>query len=167
SRLEVDVDRVALLHGDLAVARGEFVDGNGALALVADIDGDAVASDPNHPAGDDVTGLRALQALLEEGGKVLFGSGHGTGLLRRYRHQRDTPWGKDCRRRARNRKPIALFPYACKTKGLSPQRESPKQATTTASIRATTCASVRPVVSSWSASAAGRSGEWARALSRR
>src|SRR5262249_17509914 len=124
-RLEEDVDRVALVHRDLAVARGELLDGNGSFALVADIDGDAVASDPNHPTGDDVTRLRALQALLEEGGKVLFGSGRGTGLLRRYGHQWDAPCGTDCCRRARNRQSIPLFPQACKTKGLLLTAELP------------------------------------------
>src|SRR5262245_54076645 len=116
-RLEVHVNRIALPHRNLAVTRGELVDRNGPLALVSDIDGDAVASDPNHPTGDDVTRLRAFQALLEEGSKILFGSGHGTGLLRRYGHQWDTPCGKDCCSRACNRKPIALFPKACKTEG--------------------------------------------------
>src|SRR5207245_158176 len=54
ARLEVDVDLVAFVHGELALARGELVDRDGALGLVADVDRDRVAPDEDHPAGDDL-----------------------------------------------------------------------------------------------------------------
>src|SRR5262249_52280460 len=74
-RLEEDVDHVAFPNARLALARGELVNRHRPFALVSDVDRDAVASHPNHPACDDVSRLRALQALLEEGSKILFGSG--------------------------------------------------------------------------------------------
>src|SRR5437016_13695292 len=95
ARLEVDVDLVALVHGELALARGELVDRDGALGLVADVDRDRVASDEDDPAGDDLALLRLLQAPLEEGTKVLFGADRAIGLLRRLGHQGTTPCGRD------------------------------------------------------------------------
>src|SRR6266403_1552400 len=95
ARLEVDVDLVALVHGELALARGELVDRDGALGLVADVDRHRVAPDEDHPAGDDLALLRLLQAPLEEGTKVLFGADRAIGLLRRLGHQGATPCGRD------------------------------------------------------------------------
>src|SRR5437016_3273768 len=95
ARLEVDVDLVALVHGELALARGELVDRDGSLGLVADVDRDRVAPDENHPARDDLALLRLLQAPLEEDTKVLFGADLAIGLLRRLGHQGGTPCGRD------------------------------------------------------------------------
>src|SRR5205823_12470177 len=52
ARLEVDVDLVALVHGELALARGELVDRDGPFGLVADVDRDGVAPDQHHPPRD-------------------------------------------------------------------------------------------------------------------
>src|SRR3989442_1754813 len=100
ARLEVDVDLVALVHGELALARGELVDRDGALGLVADVDRHRVAPDEDYPAGDDLALLRLLQAPLEEGTKVLFGTDRAIGLLRRLGHQGATPRGRDSLRNA-------------------------------------------------------------------
>src|SRR6266403_1268511 len=100
ARLEVDVDLVALVHGELALARGELVDRDGALGLVADVDRHRVAPDEDYPAGDDLALLRLLQAPLEEGTKVLFGADLAIGLLRRLGHQGATPCGRDSLRNA-------------------------------------------------------------------
>src|SRR5262245_15019991 len=89
--LEVDVDVVALAHGDLAVAGGELVNRNLALALVADVDGDSVAPDAHDPTRDDFARLRAFEALLEEGRKILFGAGSVAGLVDPIGHQTGTP----------------------------------------------------------------------------
>src|SRR6266403_2175157 len=100
ARLEVDVDLVALVHGELALARGELVDRDGTLGLVADVDRHRVAPDEDYPAGDDLALLRLLQAPLEEGTKVLFGTDRAIGLLRRLGHQGATPCGRDSLRNA-------------------------------------------------------------------
>src|SRR6185436_14910111 len=49
--LEVDVDRVALVHGDRAVAADELVYGDVAFGLVADVDRDDIASDQYDSTG--------------------------------------------------------------------------------------------------------------------
>src|SRR5581483_513648 len=74
ARLEVDVDVVAFLHVDGAVARRELGDRDLAFRFVADVDRDVVAADVHDAARDDVAGLRALQALFEEGPEVLLGA---------------------------------------------------------------------------------------------
>src|SRR5262249_34864062 len=89
--LEVDVDVVALVDGELAVARRELVGRGLAFALVADVDGDRVAADPHHTSRDDFTRLRTLEALLEEGRKILLGAGRVAGLVSPFGHQTGTP----------------------------------------------------------------------------
>src|SRR3989449_869549 len=110
ARLEVDVDFVALVHGELALARGELVGRDGALGLVADVDRDRVAPDEDDPAGADLALLRLLQAPLEEGTKVLFGADRTIGLLRRLGHQGTTPCGRDFSRNAGE--PVSHTPLA-------------------------------------------------------
>src|SRR6185295_4352402 len=56
ARLEVDVDLVTLMHGDLAVAGGELVDADLPFRLVPDVDGDRVASDVHDSTRDDFAG---------------------------------------------------------------------------------------------------------------
>src|SRR4029434_9410923 len=73
--LEVDVDVGALVCRQLAVARGELVDRDLAFALVPDVDCDAVTADADDATGDHFTGLQRLEALLEEGRKILLRAG--------------------------------------------------------------------------------------------
>ena len=56
------------------------MDGNLPLGLVADVDGDLVASHADDATGTTSPGLTASQALLKERGKILFGAGRARPL---------------------------------------------------------------------------------------
>src|SRR5262249_46480492 len=101
--LEVDVDLVARLHADVAVARGELVDRDRTLGLVADVDRHGVPPDDDDPARDHLTGLRTLHALLEQRAEIVVGADLAIGLLGRLGHHCRTPCGRDCRGTRANR----------------------------------------------------------------
>ena len=77
--LDVDVDLVAGLDGDLAGGVGELAEGDDALALAADVDDDVVALNGDDGAFDDFALFAEIaprDALLEEAREATFSSGH-------------------------------------------------------------------------------------------
>src|SRR4029079_1200661 len=92
--IEVDVDLIAFVNRDLAVAGAELTDRDLSFGLVPDVYGDLVAADVHHAAPDHFARLDGAHALLEELAKLIaaaFGRGH-SGLLI---HLGDTPSRRD------------------------------------------------------------------------
>ena len=106
-RLEVHVDRIALLHRDPAAAFHELGDRDLPLGFVPDVDRDGIAPDADHAPGHHVAWLRTLQALLEQRAEVVLGTDPAIGLFGPLGHQAGTPWW-DSHGWRRNRSSIAL-----------------------------------------------------------
>src|SRR5262249_18496871 len=153
-RLEVDVDHVAFVDGDLALAGGELVDGDVTFGLVADVDRDGRGTDGHHATGDDVTGLRTAKALLEERSKVVFAAGIVVRSMRHFGHQEGTPHGRDSDGERGN--PHSIPPSVSVFKGeeqgfrglTAAGPHSDRRARATRSISAITCSNAMALVSS-------------------
>src|SRR5579872_3044468 len=90
--LEIDIDLVAFLDGNVAVMVKELGERNLSLALVVDVDDDAVACDEQNPADQHIAGTRRLQALFHQRLKIIVASAH---LLfgQNFLHLVETFWG--------------------------------------------------------------------------
>ena len=71
--LDIKLDEVAGLDLRLGAGRAEFLEGDAALGLQADIDDGEFVGEPEDPAGDDgaVEAGVPAEGLVEEGGEVL------------------------------------------------------------------------------------------------
>jgi hypothetical protein len=73
---EVDIDLVAFLDADVAVRVKELGEWNLSLALVVDVDDDAIACNQQNPADEYIAGTGSFQALFHQRLKIIVASAH-------------------------------------------------------------------------------------------
>ena len=73
---EIDIDLVAFLDGDVALSIKELGERNLTLALVVDVDDDAIACDEQNPADEHIAGTGSFEALFHQRLKIIVASAH-------------------------------------------------------------------------------------------